>query len=238
MPYLPQRKAKRKKKEKSSAERVDEALPSALEEKAPQLYAELDSKEVSMRKKLSLSEKVFAITNACATIHRNGVGQSNDVDKPLYSYVKIEDVLAVVNPLLKRYKLILTGNVAKEPITHVGKAWATTEALVDWTLEDTEESSEEVLKPGAFIHGDKLTIGGATAITRCKESRTWRVPGCGSDDQGKGIYKALTGSRKYALVLIFNLKFGDEPEGAVKYEKANGSTSAGGDPGSVRPELQ
>lgn len=148
--------------------------------------------------KLTLSEKIFRITQACSTIQRNGIGESSNLEKPLFAYVKIEDVLAVVNPLLKRYKLILTGNVAKEPVTHVGKAWATTEALVDWTLEDTE---------GVEVVNDPIR-----AAIVLKESRTWRVPGCGSDDQGKGIYKALTGSRKYALVLIFNLKFGDEPE--------------------------
>lgn len=136
--------------------------------------------------KLTLSEKIFRITQACSEIKRNGVGESSDPNKPLYPYVKIEDVLAVVNPLLKRYKLILTGHVAKEPITHVGKTWTTSEVLVDWTLTDTELPENCPL--------------------------TFRVPGCGADGEGKGVYKAITGSRKYAMVLIFNLKFGDEPE--------------------------
>lgn len=145
------------------------------------------------KSKLTLSQKIAAITNACGEIARKGVGTSTDPNKPLYPYVKIEDVLAVVNPLLKRYKLILTGNVAKEPITHVSKGWATTEVLVDWTLEDTERDA-------------------AYAVGAANDYRTWRVPGAGVDDQGKGIYKALTGSRKYAMVLMFNLTFGDEPE--------------------------
>jgi len=149
-----------------------------------------------MRKQLTLSEKIFAITNACSAIKRNGVGYSADPDKPVFGYVKIEDVLAVVNPLLKRYKLILTGQVVKEPVTHVGKIGAITEVLVDWTLEDTDCLHEQMLK------GDYLQ----------RESRTWRVPGCGSDESGKAVYKAVTGSRKYAMVLIFNLQFGDEPE--------------------------
>src|SRR5437879_4217978 len=117
MPYLPQCKAKRTKEEESSAERVDEALPSTLEEKEPQLYEKLASKEGSMKRRLTLSEKVFAITNACSTIQRNGIGESSNLEKPLFAYAKIEDVLAVVNPLLKRHKLILTGQVAREPVT-------------------------------------------------------------------------------------------------------------------------
>src|ERR1700730_15199539 len=119
------------------------------------------------KKQLSLSEKIFHITQACSAIQRNGVGLSSNPERPLYSYVKIEDVLAVVNPLLKRYKLILTGNVAKEPVTHVGKLFATTEALVDWTLEDTEQHFES----SNIEHG-----------SMANESRTWRVPGCGSDE--------------------------------------------------------
>ena len=149
-----------------------------------------------MKKQLTLSEKIFRITQACSAIKRNGVGESSDPNKPLYSYVKIEDVLGVVNPLLKRYKLILTGQVAKEPVTHVGKLGAITEVLVDWTLEDLEGAPN----PNANDFGVSHYM------------RTYRIPGCGSDESGKAIYKAITGSRKYAMVLIFNLQFGDEPE--------------------------
>jgi hypothetical protein len=160
-----------------------------------------------MKKQLTLSEKIFRITQACTTIKRNGVGESDEADKPLYSYVKIEDVLDAVNPLLKRYKLILTGNVVREPITHVGKLFATTEVLVDWTLQHAEG-------------WDTATLGEAM------EARTWRVPGAGVDSQGKGIYKAITGSRKYAMVLIFNLKFGDEPEEVQRAATNESSTPA------------
>ena len=168
-----------------------------------------------MKKQLTLSEKIFAITQRCSEIKRNGVGESSDQSKPLYAYAKIEDVLAVVNPLLKKYKLILTGNVAKEPVTHVGKSFATTEVLVDWTLEDTEDCdlSDTILQPGMQIRG--------------RESRTWRVPGCGSDESGKAVYKAVTGSRKYAMVLIFNLQFGDEPEEVQRAATTESPSTAG-----------
>lgn len=151
-----------------------------------------------MKKKLTLSEKIFAIANACSTIQRNGIGESSNLEKPLFAYAKIEDVLAVVNPLLKRHKLILTGNVAREPVTHVGKTFASTEVLVDWLLTDVETN----------------------------QNVTVRVPGAGVDDQGKGIYKALTGSRKYAMVMLFNLKFGDEPE-EVRHAQNESSPTAG-----------
>jgi len=146
-------------------------------------------------KKLTLSDKIFKITQACSSIPRNGIGENSDLERPLFSYVKIEDVLAVVNPLLKKYKLLLTGQVVKEPMTHVSKGFATTELVMDWTLTDTEADADPIARDMMY-----------------HVARTWRVPGSGSDDQGKGVYKAITGSRKYACVLIFNLQFGDEPE--------------------------
>jgi hypothetical protein len=154
------------------------------------------------KNKLTLSEKIFRITQACSAIKRNGVGHSSNPERPLYAYVEIVDVLAMVNPLLKRHKLILTGNVAKEPITHVGKLFATTEVLVDWMLTDTESNN----------------------------SVTFRVPGAGTDDSGKGIYKALTGSRKYACVFIFNLQFGDEPEEVQRAEGPKARPNENSDP--------
>ena len=137
-------------------------------------------------RKLTLSEKIFRITRECKTIKRTGVGYNVDVnmDPHAYVYPKIEDLLEAVGPLLDKYKLILTGQVAKDPMTHISKGFATTELSVDWKLTDIES----------------------------KEFEVFRIPGSARDDEGKGTYKSLTGSRKYAYVFIFNLKFGDEPE--------------------------
>lgn len=133
-----------------------------------------------------LSQKIFKISREAGAVERKGVAENNcNESKPLYAYPRIEDVLEVVQPLLNKYKLIATGSVVREPVTHVVRGGAaTTEMLVEWTLEDSDTG----------------------------ESRTWRIPGSGSDEQGKGSYRALTGSRKYFYVIAFNLKFGDEPE--------------------------
>lgn len=160
------------------------------------------SPPMTTKKKLTLSQKIAAITNACTEIERKGVGTSTDPNKPLYSYVKVEDVLAMVAPLLKRHKLIVTGQVAKEPVTHVGKTHATTEVLVDWTLTDTEADADPVARDMMY---------------NC--ARVYRIPGSGADDSGKAIYKAITGSRKYFYVTVFNLQFGDEPEEVQRAQK-------------------
>jgi hypothetical protein len=173
--------------------------PNSLHGHAADLAAMQRNPIKNVRRKLTLAEKIFRISKEASRtpIERKGVGESSDPDRPLYSYVKIDDVLEVVQPLLRNYKLILTGNVPKDPMTHISKSLATTEVMVEWTLMDLETG-------GSFIY---------------------RVPGAGSDDQGKGVYKAITGSRKYAMVMIFNLKFGDEPELSEKPKVENAPSS-------------
>lgn len=141
---------------------------------------------------LNLAEKIFRVSREAAVVQRKGVGENPGNDaRPLFAYARVEDVLDVVNPLLQKYKLLLTGNVPKEPMTHVSKVGATTEVMVEWSLVDLDSN----------VNGNGP-----------EHQITYRVPGAGTDEQGKGIYRAITGSRKYAMVLIFNLKFGDEPE--------------------------
>lgn len=135
---------------------------------------------------LTLSQKIFRISREAGAVKRKGVAENNGNEyRPLYAYAQVEDVLSVMQPLLNKYKLIVTGSVVRDPVTHVIRGGiATTELSVEWTLEDTESG----------------------------ESKTWRIPGSGSDENGKGSYRSLTGSRKYFYVIVFNLKFGDEPE--------------------------
>lgn len=145
----------------------------------------LGTTKEGVRYRWSLAQKIFRISREGGIVERKGLGVPENLEKPLYTYVKVEDVLDVVQPLLNKYKLIVTGSVVREPVTHVVRGGvATTEMLVEWTLEDSETG----------------------------ESRTWRIPGSGSDENGKGSYRSLTGSRKYFYVIVFNLKFGDEPE--------------------------
>jgi hypothetical protein len=44
------------------------------------------------------------------------------------------------------------------------------------------------------------------------ESLSFSMPGCGEDTGDKGLYKAITGSEKYALKNIFLIPTGDDPE--------------------------
>lgn len=145
----------------------------------------------------TLAQKIFRITREAGAVERRGVAENNgNESKPLYAYAKIEDVLSVVQPLLNKYKLIATGSLVSGPVTHVIRGGvATTELTVEWSLQDSETG----------------------------ETKTWRIPGSGYDDNGKGSYRSLTGSRKYFYVIVFNLKFGDEPEEVTSHERVEQS---------------
>jgi hypothetical protein len=116
-----------------------------------------------------------------------------------YKYLKIEDVVDAVRPGMEQYGLILTPQLEKIETVPDAKG-ILRDVLVRWTLEDTQT-------------GD------------CFE---YLVPGSGWDFHDKGTYKALTGSRKYALILIFNLPVGDNPEqnGPADREAAKGAQKA------------
>lgn len=55
------------------------------------------------------------------------------------------------------------------------------------------------------------------SYTLChKDGDVWptplRIPGCGTDTQDKGTYKAITGANKYLLFKLFQIETGDDPE--------------------------
>lgn len=100
-----------------------------------------------------------------------------------YKYLKIEDVVDAVRMLMVRHNLILTPQLDKTEIVPDAKG-IQYQVIMRWTLEDVET----------------------------KEERTWTIPGSGWDFHDKGLYKAITGSRKYAHIVIFNLPVGDNPE--------------------------
>lgn len=78
-------------------------------------------------------------------------------------------------------------------------------------------------------------------VTDGKENFTFRMPGYGSDRGDKGVYKAITGSNKYALMKLFKIETGDDPEGdtrvdertAVSQPPARPTTVTGGERGTI-----
>lgn len=148
--------------------------------------------------KLTLAQKILQIQDAVGVVQKKGkfgseMGNGN--------YLRIEDAVVAVNKLLSARKLIFYGNLLKaDRVPHervgkdgnLGRSGYISSVLMEWTVEDTDSG----------------------------EKRAWSFPGDGYDGTDKSIYKAMTGSRKYAIINIFNLPIGNDVEehGAPTFE--------------------
>jgi hypothetical protein len=102
-----------------------------------------------------------------------------------YNYVTESDVVAQTREALLECDLVLIPSV--ESVSH--DEWGNTNILVNYTVHHTSSG----------------------------ESLTFRMAGAGNDRNSKGvgdkgIYKALTGCNKYALLKALQLATGDDPE--------------------------
>ena len=138
----------------------------------------------------TLAQKILEIQNAVGVVSKKGkfgseMGGGN--------YLRIEDAVVAVNKLMSARGLIFTGSlksVSQKPHEKTGKdgnparSGYITSVLMEWVLENTETP----------------------------EHRMWTFPGDGYDSTDKGVYKAMTGCRKYAIINIFNLPIGNDVE--------------------------
>lgn len=102
-----------------------------------------------------------------------------------YNFLQIEDAVTAVNKMLSARTLIMTQNLKHwETNPHTGGKGYIAKVLLEWTIEDVSTG----------------------------EKREYVVPGEGYDTTDKGTPKAITASRKQAIITIFNLPVGDNPE--------------------------
>jgi hypothetical protein len=122
-----------------------------------------------------------------------------------YKFLQIEDAVLAVNKMLSARDLILTQNLKSwETNPHTGGKGYIAKVMLEWTLEDV-------------LSGEK---------------REYLVPGEGYDTTDKGTPKAITASRKQAIITIFNLPVGDNPEAnsySADREDAKAAAKAVGD---------
>lgn len=69
------------------------------------------------------------------------------------------------------------------------------------------------------FHGEICMVDIEYIVTDGNESFTFSMPGAGSDRGDKGVYKAITGSQKYALMKLFKIETGDDPEGDTRVDE-------------------
>lgn len=155
---------------------------------------------------ITLAQKILEIQNAVGVVKKQGkfdsaMGGGN--------YLRIEDAVVAVNKLMSARGLILTGtleSVSRTPHEKtgkdgvVGRSGYIASVLMKWTVEDSDTG----------------------------EARTWTFPGDGYDATDKAVYKAMTGSRKYAITIIFNLPIGNDVEehGAQTFDEGRAKQKA------------
>jgi ERF superfamily len=155
-------------------------------------------------KALNLGQKILEIQRAAGIVKKRGkfgseMGNSN--------YLRIEDTVMAVGKLLVEQGLILTGTLQRTPDgsfhyytqPHTTKGYIA-KVVMEWTLEDVASG----------------------------EKRSWNIPGEGYDGTDKGTPKSQTSSRKYAIIIIFNLAVGNdvEAQGAPSFEDGKAKQKA------------
>lgn len=129
-----------------------------------------------------LVPKLAAIMGAVGYIPKRGY---NDFHK--YKYVMEADLVATIRPLLAAAGIMIIPDVVEEHL-EVG------------VIEERSGKS----------HLSRVKV--AYTVTDGRDSLTFAIPGYGVDKGDKSVYKALTGSMKYALMKLFEVETGDDPE--------------------------
>ena len=107
-------------------------------------------------------------------------------DEGKYYYAREVDIVHAVRQKLIDKGIVMIPSMSKEngiDIKGSGQSRLTS-LVMDYTFFDTETGAQ----------------------------KTFTVPGQGCDSQDKGVYKAITGAKKYALTSIFLIPTDDDPE--------------------------
>lgn len=133
-----------------------------------------------------ISKIAAAMVAASTELKLVGKTGNNTYDK--YTYAKLDDYVNLVQPVLAKHGLL--------PMTSVP---------------EVESLPERTTKNG----GKEYPVRVKLRITVIHSSGQWvecEGAGEGQDRADKGLYKAVTGARKYALACLFNLATSDDPE--------------------------
>lgn len=162
-----------------------------------------------INKPMSLVSKLIRIMSEIDRIPKNGVNRFHN-----YNYVQESDLVEVIRKKLAEYNVILLSNVIESSIMPKQTARGDTSYITTVKIEFT------------FVDGDT------------GEERTFVYHGQGEDPGDKGIYKAYTGTVKYALMKTFLIATGDDPESDVETDMRHHGSQQQPIHGGSRPQLQ
>ncbi|AYP68786.1 ERF superfamily protein [Bacillus phage vB_BpsM-61] len=133
-------------------------------------------------KKQSVFLKIANIMGELGRVPKSGYNKAHD-----YHYVTESDVVGAVRPLLAKEKMVMMPSIKSYRESELKTKYSTMNMgtiEIEWILRDAE-SYEQV----------KFTMIGK-----------------GADSQEKDIYKSISGNKKYALISLFMIDSGDDPE--------------------------
>lgn len=138
---------------------------------------------MSKKSNQNVHQRIHSVMTEMKKIQKNG---RNDFHK--YDYATEADYVEALRPLLEEHGLSVTPELVGEPSIKCideDKGNYLTTIRVRFTLTNIDNPEEQV---------------------ECV------VPGQGADKGDKGVYKALTGAKKYWAALTFMVATGDDPE--------------------------
>lgn len=136
--------------------------------------------------KFTLAQRILSVQHEVRTVEKLGL---NDFHR--YKYAKEEDFLDAVKPLLEKHGITVIASCVKRERSEAGNI---TTVKMKFTLIAADTSEEK----DVYFYGDGQD-----------ESKTGK-PG------DKGVYKAMTGAKKYFLSSVFLIPTTDDAERAAK----------------------
>lgn len=154
----------------------------AYQEQIDELEAKIKDDELFLTPKLTLPMKLLRIMDEVEWIKKKGKNEKQN-----YSFVREADVLANIQRLMVKYRLLFYPDLDQYIPTEV----------------QTKNSTQQL-----------TTVINRYIWLDCesRETLSFRMLGQGADSLDKGSNKAVTGSQKYALLKFFNIPTGDDAE--------------------------
>lgn len=151
-----------------------------------------ETTETAGQKPKSLVSKLTEVMKQVKHIEKKGY---NSFHK--YNYATESDVAEKVREVLAQENVMMIPNMTKHEVREHINAKGKTEYIATVDMEFT------------FYDGDS------------DAKLTFNIAGEGQDAGDKGIYKAITGAQKYALMKVFMIPTGDDPEADTKIDERN-----------------
>ncbi|HEY1055320.1 MAG TPA: ERF family protein [Emticicia sp.] len=154
-----------------------------------------------MAEQKTLVKKLSEVMKQVKYIEKKGFNKFHQ-----YKYATESDVAEKVREVLAEQNVMMIPNLVSHTMREHINAKGKTEYIVAVNMEFK------------FYDGDS------------GEEITFRMSGEGQDAGDKGIYKAITGAQKYALMKVFMIPTGDDPEADNSVDERNASENTNNKP--------